>query len=68
MAQPFVAAGLAVALLPALNLAHPYPGVAVRALPHAPPGRDIWCVRPANRRLPVVPAMVEALVKATAKL
>jgi DNA-binding transcriptional LysR family regulator len=66
MAQPLVAAGLAVALLPALNLARPHPGVAVRRLPHAPPGRDVWCVWPANRRLPAVAPMVDALAQATA--
>src|SRR5205823_2491924 len=64
MAQPLIAAGLAVALLPALNLAQPHPGVTVRALPHAPPGRDIWCVRPRGRRLPAAEPMVEALVRA----
>jgi DNA-binding transcriptional LysR family regulator len=36
MAQPLVAAGLAVALLPELELARPYPGVAVRELAEAP--------------------------------
>jgi DNA-binding transcriptional LysR family regulator len=67
MAQPLVAAGLAVSLLPALNLAFRHPGVAVRELPHAPPGRDIWCVRPANRRLPVAEPMVQALANAAAR-
>ena len=61
MAQPLVAAGLAVAFLPALNLARPYPGVAVRQLPDAPPGRDLWCLQPAGRRLPAAQAMVAAL-------
>jgi DNA-binding transcriptional LysR family regulator len=61
-----IAAGLAVALLPALNLARPYPGVAVRDLPQAPPGRDVWCLRPAGRRLPAAQAMVAAL-KAAAR-
>jgi DNA-binding transcriptional LysR family regulator len=64
MAQPLVAAGLAVAFLPALELARPHPGVAVRTLPHAPPGRDVWCVRPANRRVPAAPAMAAALAAA----
>jgi DNA-binding transcriptional LysR family regulator len=64
MAQPLIAAGLAVAMLPALNLPQPHPGVTVRALPHAPPGRDIWCLQPANRRLPAAPAMVDALQRA----
>ena len=61
MAQPLVAAGLAVAFLPSLELARPYPGVAVRELPHAPPGREVWCLRPASRRLPAAQAMVTCL-------
>jgi DNA-binding transcriptional LysR family regulator len=68
MAQPLIAAGLAVALLPALNLAQPHPGVTVRELPHAPPGRDIWCVRPAHQRLPAAISMIDALVRATGRL
>jgi DNA-binding transcriptional LysR family regulator len=68
MAQPLIAAGLAVALLPALNLAQPHPGVTVRELPDAPPGRDLWCVRPAHQRLPAATAMADALVRATARL
>ncbi len=64
MAQPLIAAGLAVALLPALELARPHPGVTVRELPQTPPGRDIWCVHPTNRRLPAAPAMVGGLVQA----
>jgi DNA-binding transcriptional LysR family regulator len=58
MAQPLVAAGLAVALLPALNLIRADPGIAVRRLPRTPPGRDVWCVWPARRRLPATAAMV----------
>jgi DNA-binding transcriptional LysR family regulator len=68
MAQPLVAAGLAVALLPSLNLQVRHPGVTVRELPHAPPGRDVWCVRAANRRLPAAAPMVDALVKAAGSL
>ena len=68
MVQPLIAAGLAVALLPALNLAQPHPGVTVRELPHAPPGRDVWCVQPANRRLPAAEPMVQALVRAAGHL
>jgi DNA-binding transcriptional LysR family regulator len=63
MAQPLVAAGLAVAMLPSLELARRHPGVAVRALPHTPPGRDVWCVQPANLRLPATRAMIDALMK-----
>jgi DNA-binding transcriptional LysR family regulator len=66
MAQPLIAAGLAVALLPSLSLAHPHPGVAVRELSPVPPGRDVWCVRPANRRLPAAQAMDRALIRAAA--
>lgn len=64
MAQPLVSAGLAVSFLPSLELARPYPGVAVRPLPHAPPGREVWCVQPANRRLPAARAMVARLREA----
>jgi DNA-binding transcriptional LysR family regulator len=68
MAQPLIAAGLAVALLPSLNLAPPHPGVTVRQLPDAPPGRDVWCVRPAHQRLPAATEMISALARATTRL
>jgi DNA-binding transcriptional LysR family regulator len=68
MAQPLIAAGLAIALLPSLNLAQPHPGVTVRELADAPPGRDVWCVRPAHQRLPAASAMISALVRATTGL
>ncbi|MGN6169250.1 MAG: LysR family transcriptional regulator [Solirubrobacteraceae bacterium] len=68
MAQPLIAAGLAVALLPSLNLWHAHPGVTVRRLPDSPPGRDVWCVRPAHQRLPTATAMISALVRATTQL
>ena len=68
MAQPLIAAGLAVALLPALNLAPPHPGVTVRELPHVPPGRNVWCVRPAHQKLPAATAMLEVLTTATSQL
>jgi DNA-binding transcriptional LysR family regulator len=68
MAQPLIAAGLAVALLPSLNLAPPHPGVTVRELPHVPSGRDVWCVRPAHQKLPAATAMIEALTRATSQL
>lgn len=67
MAQPLIAAGLAVALLPSLNLARPHPGVTVRELPIVPPSRDVWCVRPASRRLPAALPMLEALARAAAR-
>ena len=61
MAQPLVAAGLAVALLPELELARPYPGVAVRELAEAPFARSIWCLQLAGRRLPAAAPMIDAL-------
>ena len=67
MAQPLIATGLAVALLPSLNLARPHPGVTVRELPDVPPGRDVWCVGPAGRRLPAASPMVEAVARAAAR-
>jgi len=68
MAQPLIAAGMAVALLPSLDLAHAHPGVAVRHLPQPPFGRDIWCVSHANRKLPAAPAMVDALTRAAQRI
>jgi DNA-binding transcriptional LysR family regulator len=68
MVQPLIAAGLAVAFLPSLNLAQRHPGVAVRELAHAPAGRDIWCVTTADRRLPSATEMIRALERATARL
>jgi DNA-binding transcriptional LysR family regulator len=65
MAQPLIAAGLAVALLPSLNLAQPHLGVTVRELPDTPPGRDLWCVRPVHQRLPAATSMISALTRAT---
>ena len=68
MAQPLIAAGMAVALLPALDLARAHPGVAVRQLRQTPFGRDIWSVSHASRKLPAAPAMVDALVRAAQRL
>ena len=52
------------ALLPALNLSRPDPGVTVRELPQTPPGRDLWCLQPTGRRLPAAQPMVDALTRA----
>jgi DNA-binding transcriptional LysR family regulator len=68
MAQPLVAAGLAVALLPALSLARRHPGVAVRTLPHMPLSREVWSLRPVNRQLPAARAMVACLERAARDL
>ncbi len=67
MAQPLVAAGLAVALLPALGLVPRHAGVVVRPLPSTPPARSVWAVRPATKRAPTAAAMVEALEEAAAR-
>lgn len=64
MAQPIVAAGLAVALLPALGLVPTHAGVAVRRLRSTPPARSVWAVRPRNRRAPAAAAMDAALADA----
>jgi DNA-binding transcriptional LysR family regulator len=64
MAQPLIAAGLAVALLPSLNLVRPHPGVTVRRLSRVPPGRDVWCVRPTHQRLPAAAEIVDGLARA----
>jgi DNA-binding transcriptional LysR family regulator len=64
MAQPIVAAGLAVALLPALGLVPTHAGVTVRKLRSTPPARSVWTVQPPKRRAPIVAAMNEALAHA----
>jgi len=64
MAQPIVAAGLAVALLPALGLVPTHAGVTVKRLPSTPPARSVWSVRPRGRRAPVAAAMDDALAHA----
>lgn len=67
MAQPLVAAGLAVALLPALGLVPRHAGVAVRPLLEATAARSVWVMRRAGRRAPAAEAMVDALVEAAAR-
>jgi DNA-binding transcriptional LysR family regulator len=61
MAQPLVASGLAVSLLPALGLRPRHEGVVVRALPSMPPARSVEVGQVAGRRSPTAEAMVEAL-------
>jgi DNA-binding transcriptional LysR family regulator len=63
-AQPLVAAGLAVALLPGLGLVPRHAGVVVRPLTTGPPARSVWALRPAYRTTPAAGAMVDALVRA----
>ena len=67
MAQPLVAAGLAVSLLPALGLVPTHAGVVVRPLTTVPPARSVWAVRPSYRTAPTSTAMVEALAAAATR-
>lgn len=68
MAQPLIAAGLAVGLLPALSLVQQHPGVAIRNVPEAPVARSVWAVRLAHRRTPPVAPMIAALRSAAGEL
>lgn len=62
MAQPLVAAGLTVAMLPALGLVPRQAGVAVRPLLETTAARSVWVMRRPGRRAPAAAAMVDALV------
>jgi DNA-binding transcriptional LysR family regulator len=68
LAQPLIAAGLAIAFLPALNLQRPHPGVTTRQLPATPAGREIWCLHPTHLQLPTTTAMISALTHAVAQM
>lgn len=61
MAQPLVAAGLAVAMLPALGLRPRHDGVVVRPLSPVPASRVVEICTLAETRMPTVPAMIAAL-------
>lgn len=61
MAQPLVASGLAVSLMPALGLRPRHEGVVVRAVPDVPPARRIDAGQLTARRSPAADAMVAAL-------
>lgn len=63
MAQPIVAAGLAVAMLPALALVPTQAGVVVRPLSSTPPAREVWALS-APGAAPVAAAMRTAVVRA----
>jgi DNA-binding transcriptional LysR family regulator len=62
MAQPLVAAGLAVALLPALGLRPQHAGVVVKPLRPGSPARAVEIGRMRGRRTPTAGPMVDALV------
>lgn len=68
LAQPLIAAGLAVGLLPALSLAQRHPGVEIRSLPKALVARSVWIVRLAHRRNPAAAPMMAALRQAAGEL
>ena len=65
MAQPLVAAGLAVAVLPQLATRPVQEGVIVLSLDGEPPSRAVEIAAPAGRRLPAAAAMVDAIREAS---
>jgi DNA-binding transcriptional LysR family regulator len=64
MAQPLIAAGLAVGMLPALNLLQPHAGVVVRSLPAAGLARSVFALRLARHDSVATDRMVAALTEA----
>jgi DNA-binding transcriptional LysR family regulator len=67
MAQPLIAAGVAVGALPALNLLRPHEGIVVRPLPAAPLARSVFAVRVAAHRSPLVDPLITGLEAAAAE-
>jgi DNA-binding transcriptional LysR family regulator len=65
MAQPLVAAGVAVALLPALALTPRHAGVITKPLRPGSPARAVEIGRMRGRRTPTAGPMIEALVAAS---
>ena len=61
VARAFVAAGLTVAVMPDLTIAHPRPDVAVKPLRGIAPFRTIHVLWVRNRRTPGLTPMVAAL-------
>ena len=59
--RAFVAAGLAIALLPELAIPLPRPDIAVRPLPQASPFRAVSAIWLSGRRVPAVAPMVRHL-------
>lgn len=64
MAQPLVASGLAVALMPALGLVPRHAGVVVRPVEAPAPARSVWAVSRARDSGRASAAMIEALLAA----
>jgi DNA-binding transcriptional LysR family regulator len=68
MAQPLIATGLAVGLLPTMSLVQRHPGVVVRNLPSGAMARSVWALRMARRRTPSDEAMIAAISREAATL
>lgn len=68
MAQPLIAAGLAVGVLPALNLLRPHPGIVVKPLPAAPLARSVYAIRVAQHDSPAVERLLAALVESAGEV
>ena len=67
--QSLVAAGLGVSVIPGLAVAHPLPGVEVRALRSGAPVRRISAARPrGGYRGPAVTVMLESLAWSSASI
>jgi DNA-binding transcriptional LysR family regulator len=62
--RAFVAAGLAVGIMPELSVPPPRPDLVVRPLPGAAPSRSVHAVWRAGRRMPAVAPMVALLHEA----
>lgn len=65
--RAFVAAGLAVGVMPEMTIAHPRPDVAVRPLAGDAPGRTVHVVGVRGRRVPGVAELTETLREAAAR-
>jgi len=66
LVQPLVAAGLAVALLPALALVPSHAGVVVKPVVPASLARSVWAIRRARDDARAADAMIAALARAAA--
>lgn len=66
-AQPLVAAGLAISVMPLLATAPVLVGVVVRPLEGKPPARTVELVRDTGRLTPAVPAMADAIRAAASR-
>ncbi|HYF28027.1 MAG TPA: LysR family transcriptional regulator [Baekduia sp.] len=67
VARAFVAAGLCVAVMPDMTIAHPRPDVAVKPLPGLEPFRSVEVAWVRGRRAPGIAPMVAALREAATR-